>query len=100
MNSFLTSIRFSPACKLCSGSGNWFRAFLGFGRGLRNVSACITKVVCQNISSGYGVKIGGAGAGMFSDGAGRDQFDTATPGRVGININSGDGGSPVRGTII
>jgi parallel beta-helix repeat protein len=29
-----------------------------------------------------------------------DLFDTATPGRVGININSGDGGSPVRGTII
>ena len=29
-----------------------------------------------------------------------DEFDTATPGSVGININSGDGGSPVRGTII
>jgi hypothetical protein len=29
-----------------------------------------------------------------------DTFDTATPGRVGININSGDGGSPVHGTII
>jgi parallel beta-helix repeat protein len=29
-----------------------------------------------------------------------DTFDTATPGRVGININSGDGGSPVRGTVI
>jgi hypothetical protein len=29
-----------------------------------------------------------------------DEFDTATPGRVGININSGGGGSPVRGTII
>jgi len=29
-----------------------------------------------------------------------DSFDTATPGRVGININSGDGGSPVRGTVI
>jgi len=29
-----------------------------------------------------------------------DTFDTATPGRVGININSGDGGSPVYGTII
>lgn len=29
-----------------------------------------------------------------------DSADTATPGRVGININSGDGGSPVRGTII
>jgi parallel beta-helix repeat protein len=29
-----------------------------------------------------------------------DLFDTATPGRVGININSGGGGSPVRGTVI
>jgi len=29
-----------------------------------------------------------------------DTADTATPGRVGININSGSGGSPVRGTII
>ena len=29
-----------------------------------------------------------------------DQADTATPGRVGININSGDGGSPVLGTVI
>jgi len=29
-----------------------------------------------------------------------DLFDTATPGSVGININSGDGGSPVYGTII
>ena len=29
-----------------------------------------------------------------------DSFDTATPGRVGININSGGGGSPVRGTVI
>jgi len=29
-----------------------------------------------------------------------DQFDTATPGTVGININSGDGGSPVLGTVI
>ena len=112
--------------------------------------------VAENISDGNGVKIGGAGAGLFSDGAGRgrvsdnvivrnqltnnglggvalhthvgpatphhpfpaddmsgnqiignfiagnlaDQFDTATPGRVGININSGDGGSPVRGTVI
>ena len=27
-------------------------------------------------------------------------FYTATPGRAGININSGDGGSPVRGTVI
>lgn len=109
--------------------------------------------VAENISSDNGVKIGGSGAGMFSDGAGRgrvsdnviiqnkltnnglggvalhthvgpafglpaddmhgnmiignfiagnlaDQFDTATPGRVGININSGGGGSPVRGTVI
>lgn len=29
-----------------------------------------------------------------------DEDDTATPGRVGININSGGGGSPVRGTVI
>lgn len=29
-----------------------------------------------------------------------DTDDTATPGRVGININSGGGGSPVTGTII
>jgi hypothetical protein len=29
-----------------------------------------------------------------------DTFDTATPGRVGININSGGGGSPVTGTSI
>ena len=29
-----------------------------------------------------------------------DTGDTATPGRVGININSGGGGSPVWGTII
>ena len=29
-----------------------------------------------------------------------DTFDTATPGRVGINISSGDGGSPVTGTVI
>ena len=109
--------------------------------------------VAENISSDNGVKIGGAGAGMFTDGAGRgqvsgnviirnkltgnglggvalhthvgpafglppddmsgnkiignfiagnlaDQADTATPGPVGININSGDGGSPVLGTVI
>lgn len=109
--------------------------------------------VADNISDGNGVQIGGAGAGMFSDGLGRgrvsgnviignkltnnglggvalhthvgpafglpsddmsgnkiidnfiagnlaDLFDTATPGRVGININSGGGGSPVRGTVI
>jgi hypothetical protein len=29
-----------------------------------------------------------------------DQADTATPGNVGININSGMGGSPVHGTVI
>ena len=29
-----------------------------------------------------------------------DLFDTKTPGSVGININSGDGGTPVRGTVI
>jgi hypothetical protein len=29
-----------------------------------------------------------------------DSADTATPGRVGININSGGGGSPVVGTVI
>jgi hypothetical protein len=29
-----------------------------------------------------------------------DNADTATPGRVGININSGSGGSPVVGTVI
>lgn len=29
-----------------------------------------------------------------------DTADTATPGRVGININSGGGGSPVTGTVI
>jgi Right handed beta helix region len=38
--------------------------------------------------------------GNFIAGNLADTFDTATPGRVGININSGDGGSPVRGTII
>lgn len=109
--------------------------------------------IADNISTDNGVQIGGAGAGMFSDGAGQgrvsgnviinnqlihnglggvalhthvgpafglppdnmegnmiignfisrnlpDLFDTATPGSVGININSGGGGSPVRGTII
>ncbi len=109
--------------------------------------------VAENVSSDNGVQIGGAGVGMFSDGAGQgrvsgnviirnkltgnglggvalhthvgpafgrppddmsgnkiignfiagnlaDQFDTATPGKVGININSGDGGSPVLGTVI
>jgi parallel beta-helix repeat protein len=109
--------------------------------------------VAENVSSENGVKIGGAGAGLFSDGSGQgtvagnviirnkltgnglggvalhthvgpafglpadnfsgnkiignfiagnlaDAFDTATPGPVGININSGDGASPVRGTVI
>ena len=110
-------------------------------------------VVADNVSNNNGVQIGGAGAGMFSDGMGQgrvsgnviihnelkhnglggvalhthvgpvfglpaddmsgnriidndiegnlpDQGDTATPGRVGININSGSGGSPVLGTVI
>lgn len=109
--------------------------------------------VAENVASDNGVKVGGAGVGLFSDGNGpgrvsdnviirnkltgngiggvtlhshvgpnfhapadnmdgnmiianfiagnlADNFDTATPGRVGININSGLGGSPVRGTII
>ncbi|MGH9510555.1 MAG: right-handed parallel beta-helix repeat-containing protein [Terriglobales bacterium] len=109
--------------------------------------------VAENISDDNGVQVGGAGAGLFSDGAGQgrvsgnvivnnelknnglggvalhthvgpafglpaddmsgnaiigniisgnlaDQADTATPGRVGININSGGGGSPVYGTVI
>jgi len=109
--------------------------------------------VSGNVSDNNGVQIGGAGVGLFSDGAGpgqvsgnviinnelngngiggvtlhthvgpfmslpadnmngnmiignsiagnlADLFDTATPGRVGININSGNGGSPVRGTVI
>jgi Right handed beta helix region len=38
--------------------------------------------------------------GNFIAGNLADQFDTATPGRVGININSGGGGSPVTGTVI
>jgi parallel beta-helix repeat protein len=33
-------------------------------------------------------------------GNGSDVADSATPGTAGININSGDGGSPVKGTII
>lgn len=109
--------------------------------------------VAENVSSGNGVQIGGAGVGMFSDGNGpgrvsdnviihnrltrnglggvdihthvgpafgapaddmdgnmivgnyiagnlADTADTATPGTVGININSGGGGSPIDGTII
>jgi len=38
--------------------------------------------------------------GNFIAGNLADQADTATPGPVGININSGDGGSPVYGTVI
>jgi parallel beta helix pectate lyase-like protein len=109
--------------------------------------------VSQNISANNGVQVGGAGAGLFSDGEGpgrvsenviswnvltgngipgvalhthvgpafgapadnmsgnsiignyiagngADTADTATPGRTGINISSGGGGSPVTGTII
>jgi parallel beta-helix repeat protein len=109
--------------------------------------------VADNISANNGVKVGGAGVGLFSDGNGpgrtsdnviirntltgngiagvalhthvgpnfgapadnmdgnqiigtyiasnlADTGDTATPGRVGININSGGGGSPVWGTVI
>lgn len=109
--------------------------------------------IAENVSAGNGVQVGGAGAGMFSDGNGQgtvygnviirnkltgnglggvalhthvgpafglpadnmngnkiignyiagnlaDTNDTATPGPVGININSGDGGSPVQGTVI
>ncbi|MGO8813850.1 MAG: nitrous oxide reductase family maturation protein NosD [Terriglobia bacterium] len=109
--------------------------------------------VAENVSTGNGVKVGGSGVGLFSDGIGQgrasenviirntltnnglggvalhthvgpafglpadnmngnmiidnyiagnlaDQDDTATPGSVGININSGGGGSPVYGTII
>lgn len=109
--------------------------------------------ISYNISDHNGVKVGGAGSGLFTDGAGQgrvrgnviignsltnnglggtalhthvgpafglppddmshnkiignfiagnlpDEGDTATPGRVGININSGGGGSPVFGTII
>ncbi len=109
--------------------------------------------VAENVSADNGVQVGGAGAGLFSDGNGpgrvsgnviinntltgngiggvslhthvgpafgapaddmsgnmiigniisrnlADVGDTATPGRVGININSGGGGSPVWGTVI
>lgn len=109
--------------------------------------------VAENISSGNGVQIGGAGVGLFSDGNGpgrvsanviignkltgnglggvtmhthvgptfglpadnmngnmivgnsiagnlADTFDTKTPGTVGININSGGGGSPIFNTVI
>jgi hypothetical protein len=113
----------------------------------------VGNTVTNNLSTSNGVQIGGAGVGLFSDGAGPgrvsenlishntlignglggvtlhthvgpsfgapadnmdnntitgnyiasnlpDFFDTATPGRVGININSGGGGSPVKGTVI
>jgi Right handed beta helix region len=114
----------------------------------------VGNTVTKNVSTDNGVQIGGAGVGLFSDGAGpgrvsentishntlignglggvtlhthvgpafggapadnmdnntitgnyiasnlADLFDTATPGRVGININSGGGGSPVTGTVI
>lgn len=109
--------------------------------------------VADNLSANNGVKIGGSGVGLFSDGNGpgrasqnviihntlignglggvalhthvgpsfgapaddmdgnvisgnfiarnlADTADTATPGSVGININSGGGGSPVTGTVI
>jgi parallel beta-helix repeat protein len=109
--------------------------------------------ISYNLSDRNGVNVGGAGSGLFSDGAGQgrvsgnviigntltnnglggvalhthvgpafglpaddmsnnkivgnyiagnlpDSDDTATPGRVGININSGGGGSPVIGTVI
>ncbi len=109
--------------------------------------------VADNISTGNGVQVGGAGVGLFSDGNGpgrtsenviignkltdnglggvtlhthvgpnygapaddmdgnmiignfisgnlADTADTATPGTVGININSGEGGTPVHGTVI
>jgi len=109
--------------------------------------------VSENTANGNGVTVGGAGIGIFSDGAGQgrvsdntiihntmtgngiggfslhthvgpafglpadnmnnnmiignkisgnlaDEDDTATPGRVGININSGGGGTPIWGTII
>jgi len=109
--------------------------------------------IAENVSTGNGVKVGGSGVGLFSDGNGQgtvsgnviirnkltgnglggvalhthvgpafglpadnmgnnkiignyiagnlaDTADTATPGPVGININSGGGGSPVRGTVI
>lgn len=109
--------------------------------------------VSENVATDNGVNVGGAGIGMFSDGAGSgrvsdnviihnkavgnglggidihshvgpafflppdnmngnqiignyisgnlaDLDDTATPGRVGININSGAGGTPIWGTVI
>jgi hypothetical protein len=38
--------------------------------------------------------------GNLISGNGPDTDDTATPGPTGININSGDGGTPVQGTVI
>jgi hypothetical protein len=38
--------------------------------------------------------------GNFIWGNGADGDDTATPGRAGININSGGGGTPILGTLI
>ena len=38
--------------------------------------------------------------GNTISGNGSDAADSATPGATGININSGDGGSPVTGTVI
>ena len=113
----------------------------------------VSNTVTENVSENNGVKVGGAGVGLFSDGNGpgivsanvvihntligngiggvslhshvgpafgapadvmdgnmilenyiagnlADTDDTATPGRVGININSGGGGSPIWGTVI
>ena len=113
----------------------------------------VNNTVDNNVSIGNGVKVGGAGVGLFSDGYGpgrvsenivsnnklvgnglggvtlhshvgpafgapaddmdnnvitgnyiaknhKDTDDTAAPGPVGININSGGGGSPVTGTVI
>jgi len=109
--------------------------------------------VAENTADGNGITVGGAGIGIFSDGAGQGRVSdntiihntmtgngiggfslhthvgpafglpadnmnnnmiignkisanladgdyTATPGRVGININSGGGGTPIWGTII
>lgn len=38
--------------------------------------------------------------GNYISGNHADLFDTATPGPTGINVNSGMGGSPIRGTVI
>jgi parallel beta-helix repeat protein len=38
--------------------------------------------------------------GNFISGNGQDTDDTATPGKTGINVNNGFGGSPVAGTVI